>query len=144
MFVMVSSISALVKKLLLIYLEVTSLTEDEPLFDANLISTPQSKRKRTCRASSAERADIAPDLEMKHSPSAKRQRPSELQAETFKLYHVPISNSLPLLTPGGINPNLELSRSLVLAGSTMEVKGDHPHPRSTSKKMVLKRAPGMS
>lgn len=105
MFVIVSSVLAPVKAPILTSPEAPSPAEDELLFDVDVTSRRPLTRKRTRRLSgstiisSAAVSGSTSELDLEESHLAKRQRPSERQAESHLLDHVPAPEPAPLTNP---------------------------------------------
>ncbi|KAH8708423.1 hypothetical protein GQ44DRAFT_731613 [Phaeosphaeriaceae sp. PMI808] len=103
----VSSVPAPVKESILTSSKESSPAEDEPLFNVEVISRLPLTHKRTCRSSSdtmipsAGVPDITPEPELEDPRLPKRRRPSERQAESLILDHVPTPKPTPLPTPSG-------------------------------------------
>ncbi|KAH8696785.1 hypothetical protein GQ44DRAFT_124891 [Phaeosphaeriaceae sp. PMI808] len=85
----------------------SSPAEDEPLFNAEVISRLPLTHKRTCRSSgdtiisSAGVPGITSEPELEDPRLPKRRRPSEQHAESLILDHMPTPKPTPLSTPSG-------------------------------------------
>ncbi|KAH8688595.1 hypothetical protein GQ44DRAFT_734520 [Phaeosphaeriaceae sp. PMI808] len=85
----------------------SSPAEDEPLFNAEVMSRLPLTHKRTCRSSgdtmisSAGVSGITSEPELEDPRLPKRRRPSERHAESLILDHMPTPKPTPLSTPSG-------------------------------------------